>query len=63
MQQLSSREIQTRIFLEIEKEFAEKALGAENAAAHGYIDRILTFADTRKYLIDAFEILATKEVY
>ena len=48
---------------EIEKEFAEKALGAENAAAHGYIDRILTFADTRKYLIDAFEILATKEVY
>lgn len=48
---------------ELEKEFSDKALGAKNAASHGYIDRILTYADTRKYLIDAFGILSSKEVY
>jgi acetyl-CoA carboxylase carboxyltransferase component len=34
---------------------------AVSAAAHGYIDMILQPQDTRKYLISAFEMLATKQ--
>ena len=45
------------------KEFSEKQCGAVNAARHGFVDRILDFADTRKYLIAAFDMLATKEEY
>ena len=43
------------------KDFAEKHSGALNAARHGYVNRILEFVDTRKYLIDAFGILFTKQ--
>ncbi len=46
----------------IAKDFAEKRLGVMNAAKHGYVNRILNFVDTRKYLIDAFGILYTKQV-
>ena len=45
------------------QEFSEKQCGALNAARHGFVDRILDFADTRKYLIAAFDMLATKEEY
>lgn len=44
-------------------EFSEKQCGAKNAARHGYVDRILEFVDTRKYLIAAFDMLATKEEF
>ena len=46
----------------IANDFAEKKSGVMNAARHGYINRILQFVDTRKYLIDAFGILYTKQV-
>lgn len=46
----------------IAKDFAEKRSGVMNAARHGYVNRILNFVDTRKYLIDAFGILYTKQV-
>ena len=46
----------------IAKDFAEKRSGVWNAAKHGYINRILNFVDTRKYLIDAFGILYTKQM-
>ncbi len=43
--------------------FEAKDCGAANAARRGYIDRILTYPDTRKYLISAFDMLATKEAF
>ncbi len=43
--------------------FEEKECGAANAARRGYVDRLLTFPDTRKYLISAFDMLATKEAF
>ena len=33
---------------------------AESAARRGYVDQIVEPADTRKYIIGAFEMLATK---
>lgn len=41
-------------------EFDEKANGLSNAARRGVVDRIVSFADTRKYLIAGFEMLASK---
>ena len=41
-------------------EFAERANGIENAARRGYVDRLINPVDTRKYLIDGFEMLFTK---
>ena len=49
----------------IEKKAAEydKLQGSiQSAAAHGYIDRIIDYPDTRKYLIAAMEMLYTKRV-
>ena len=43
-------------------DFAEKRQGMANAARRGYIDRVISFVDSRKYLIDAFQLLFTKEV-
>lgn len=34
----------------------------QSAAAHGYIDRIIDYPDTRKYLIAAMEMLYTKRI-
>ena len=34
-----------------------------SAAARGYVDLIIEPADTRKYLVGAFEMLYTKYVY
>ncbi len=48
---------------EMEKAAAEyEALqgSVEKAAAHGYIDRVIDYADTRKYLVAAMEMLYTK---
>ena len=41
-------------------EYEEKMTGAASAARRGYIDRILTTADTRKYIIAGFEMLLSK---
>jgi acetyl-CoA carboxylase carboxyltransferase component len=35
----------------------------QSAAARGYVDRIIDPADTRKYLVAAFEMLYTKYVH
>ncbi len=43
-------------------EFDERQQGIGNAARHGYIDRVISFVDSRKYLIDAFQLLFTKQV-
>lgn len=34
----------------------------QKAAAHGYVDRMIDYADTRKYLIAAIEMLYTKRI-
>ena len=34
-----------------------------SAAAHGYVDLVIDPADTRKYLVAAFEMLYTKYEY
>jgi acetyl-CoA carboxylase carboxyltransferase component len=36
--------------------------GITNAARHGYIDRVVNGADTRKYLIAGYEMLYTKKM-
>ncbi len=41
-------------------EYESKQNSVKTAAARGYVDRIVSPADTRKYLIDAFEMLLTK---
>ena len=46
----------------IARDYEQKHSGAYNAARHGYVDRIVDFVDTRKYLIDAFGILYTKQM-
>lgn len=46
----------------IAAEFEEKTSGVMNAARHGWIDRMVDFADTRKYLISGFEMLYSKSV-
>ena len=35
----------------------------ESAASRGYVDQIINSADTRKYVIGAFEMLFTKRDY
>ena len=45
------------------EKFASEANGIENAARRGYVDRILNPADTRKYIIDGFEMLYTKSAF
>ncbi len=41
-------------------EYAKLQTGAESAARRGYVDEIVEPADTRKYIIGAFEMLFTK---
>lgn len=41
-------------------EYKELALSAASAARRGYVDQIVDAADTRKYVIGAFEMLFTK---
>lgn len=42
------------------KEYAALQTSAESAAKRGYVDEIIEAADTRKYVIGAFEMLFTK---
>lgn len=42
------------------KEYAALQTSAESAAKRGYVDQIIEAADTRKYVIGAFEMLFTK---
>ncbi len=42
------------------KEYAALQLSADSAAKRGYVDQIVEPCDTRKYVIGAFEMLATK---
>lgn len=42
------------------KEYAALQTSAESAAKRGYVDQIIDAADTRKYVIGAFEMLFTK---
>lgn len=42
------------------KEYAKAQTSAAGAAKRGYVDQIVEAADTRKYLIGAFEMLFTK---
>lgn len=42
------------------KEYAALQTSAESAAKRGYVDQIIEPADTRKYVIGAFEMLFTK---
>ncbi|MBR6302759.1 MAG: carboxyl transferase [Lachnospiraceae bacterium] len=43
------------------KEYEELTLAAASAARRGYVDQIIEPADTRKYVIGAFEMLLSKE--
>lgn len=43
-------------------EYDELQSSVASAAARGYVDRIIDPADTRKYLVAAFELLYTKKV-
>ena len=43
-------------------EYAALQNNVESAAARGYVDTIIEPVNTRKYLIGAFEMLATKAV-
>ena len=44
------------------KAYDELQNDVKTAARRGYVDRIVAAADTRKYLIAAFEMLFTKNV-
>ena len=41
-------------------EYRELQSGVASAAARGYVDTVIAPADTRKYVIGAFEMLFTK---
>lgn len=41
-------------------EYAALQTSARSAAGRGYVDQIVEVADTRKYIIGAFEMLCTK---
>ena len=41
-------------------EYEKMILNVNNAARRGYVDQIVSAADTRKYVIGAFEMLFTK---
>ena len=40
----------------IERDYAKLQDSALTAAAHGHIDRIVSYADARKYIIAGFEM-------
>jgi acetyl-CoA carboxylase carboxyltransferase component len=44
------------------KEYAELQNSVNSAAARGYVDTIIEPADTRKYVVNAFEMLYSKQV-
>ena len=44
----------------VEADYAKLQLNVESAAARGYVDTIIDPAETRKYLIGAFEMLSSK---
>ena len=44
-------------------QYSELQASAMAAARRGYVDLIVDPADTRKYLVDAFELLYTKCAY
>lgn len=48
------------VIAEKAKEYAEVQTSAAGAAKRGYVDQIVEAADTRKYVIGAFEMLFTK---
>ena len=50
------------MFLSIDWMVTLAAFAAASAAARGYVDRLIDPADTRKYLVAAFEMLYTKYV-
>lgn len=50
----------TEVISEKTKEYAALQTSVESAAKRGYVDQIVEPADTRKYLIGAFEMLFTK---
>ena len=43
------------------KEYEALTLAAQSAARRGYVDQIIEPADTRKYVIGAFEMLLSKQ--
>jgi len=45
---------------EVTKAYAELQNNVKSAAARGYVDQIVDPADTRKYVIGAFEMLYSK---
>lgn len=48
---------------EVARIYSDTNMGIHNGAKRGYVDRIIDVADTRKYLIDGFEILYSKNNY
>ena len=48
------------VIAEKAKEYAKAQTSAAGAAKRGYVDQIINAADTRKYVIGAFEMLFTK---
>jgi acetyl-CoA carboxylase carboxyltransferase component len=48
------------VIAEKAKEYADGQTSAAGAAKRGYVDQIIEVADTRKYVIGAFEMLFTK---
>ena len=48
---------------ELSLSYKQKHCGIDNAARRGIVDRIINPADTRKYLIDGFEMLYSKNDY
>ena len=48
------------VIAEKAKEYADAQTSAAGAARRGYVDQIVEAADTRKYVIGAFEMLFTK---
>lgn len=47
---------------EIKAKLQSEIYGAKNAARRGYVDSLIDFAETRKYLIAGFDMLETKTV-
>ena len=50
------------VIAEKAKEYDALQGDIKTAARRGYVDRIVDYADTRKYLVAAFEMLFTKNV-
>lgn len=48
------------VIAEKAKEYEKAQTSAAGAAKRGYVDQIIDAADTRKYVIGAFEMLFTK---